>query len=402
MRRGITVGVVANEFFEAAINRVGGFGWAARAAVTALARDDTFASPVFLSGVRVDAREAGGTPLLSPTGQWLADSFKAWRERVDILLCIDYRPHYLRWLRAMPRTPVVIWVRDPRTRAAMARLNSLRLPGGSAMPGGIIDWDFQSLGRFMRKTRVLGRQVVLANKMAYMDSMLPDVFGLPASGVVLPNPDVIDYGAPRVAKATHPRIVSLARLDPVKRPWLMLELAQRRPDVEFVMLGQHFVTGEGGWVPSPPPPNVRFLGHVDGQEKRDLLASAWLLVNTSIHEESAVSILEALACGTPVVSFIESDGLSARFGTCLGYDTGSGMASLTRLVGAVDNLLADDARRIVLGEQGRRWVMGEHNTAKFLASFRTICAASGLGDRVGRRPAAGLLPAGALPSSPDS
>ena len=48
------------------------------------------------------------------------------------------------------------------------------------------------------------------------------------------------------------------------------------------------------------PPNVKLLGHLDGEQKFQFLSSAWVLVNTSIHEALATSFLDALVCETPL------------------------------------------------------------------------------------------------------
>ncbi len=380
MDRGIKVGIVANEFFDADINRVGGFGWAGRRAIDSFKSDIRFADPVYFSGesLKVSNPSVDGTRIIAPAKSRLSNLRAAWRESPDILLCIDFRPSYLRWIKLLPRTPVVIWVRDPQTPEAVARLKSLRLPDTDMLLEPLKPWDFHALKRFVGKTRILRRHVVLANKMEYMNDMIPAVYGLPKSGVILPNPDIIDYNKLPAPKSEKPRVISLGRLDPLKRPWLFLELARRFPSVEFLMLGKGFYKGSGAWTPDDVPPNLRLMGNLKGPEKLELLSSAWVLVNTAIHEESAVSMLEALACETPIINFIESDGLSDRFGICLGYDTGSGLTSIPRLSNALDGLLNDGARREELGKSGRQWVMREHNTKNFLSSFESICRTCGV------------------------
>ena len=211
-----------------------------------------------------------------------------------------------------------------------------------------------------------------------MREMIPEVFGLPDPEIVLPNPDVIDYSLPVAKKAPRPRVVFLARLDPVKRPWLFVELARRFPQTEFLMLGQNFVANSSTWLPEKMPDNIKAMGNVSGARKLELIGSSWALINTAIHDESAVSNLEALACETPLISYIESDQLASRFGICLGYDTGDGLDSMDRLVGALERVLDDHEWRQRAGKEGRAWVMGEHNTHNFLCSFKSICAQCGV------------------------
>ena len=86
-----------------------------------------------------------------------------------------------------------------------------------------------------------------------------------------------------------PKLFFLARLDPYKRPWLFAELARHFPEVEFLFLGKAHHRGEGAWEPNELPDNVKLMGHISGEQKTRILSSAWVLVNTSIHEGLAVS-----------------------------------------------------------------------------------------------------------------
>src|SRR5205807_10440094 len=127
-------------------------------------------------------------------------------------------------------------------------------------------------------------------------------------------PNIVDIDAGEVIKNQQPRVIFLGRLDPIKRPWVFVELARRFPGVEFLMLGQSHFRGRGSWVPRQLPENTKLLGHVDGEQKLHLLSSAWVLVNTSIHEALPTSFLEALACETPLLSCTNLEGIVSRFG----------------------------------------------------------------------------------------
>ncbi len=377
----IKVGIVANEFFDPKVNRVGGFGWAARRAVEVFRSDRRFAEPVCFAGERIRnerSLDIDGTKVLLPTSSPYADLWAAWKEGIDVLLTIDFRTSYTRWLNVLPLSPVIVWVRDPRTPSDHERIRTLRIPGIEKPPQDTLSHHLTSLARAASRRPYLRRRIVLANKMAYMRAKNTSVYGLPPSDLVLPNPDLVDYPAVRIKKAPRPTIISLGRLDPVKRPWLFVELARHFPEADFLMLGKHFINEPGGWQPGRLPDNLRMLGNVSGQPKLDILSSAWVLVNTSIHEESAVSLMEALAHEVPVISFIESDGISARFGRCVGYDTGTGLQSVPRLVEALRELLENHEEREQLGRAGRRWVMAEHNTTNFVNSFLEIALSVGV------------------------
>jgi glycosyltransferase involved in cell wall biosynthesis len=166
-------------------------------------------------------------------------------------------------------------------------------------------------------------------------------------------------------------------LDPVKRPWVFSELARSFPEVEFVFAGKPHFHGPRTWEPSASPPNVVFAGHVEGEEKRRLIASSWVLVNTSIHEGLPVSVQESLACGVPLLSTLDPEGLASRFGVFVGQFSGDGMDALPPLREGMRRLLGDHAWRRRLGAEGRAWLLDHHTPERFLRRFQEEAAALG-------------------------
>jgi glycosyltransferase involved in cell wall biosynthesis len=173
-------------------------------------------------------------------------------------------------------------------------------------------------------------------------------------------------------------VIFLGRLDPIKRPWLFMELARRFPAVEFLMLGKSHFQGPGSWPIKDLPANVKLLGHVDGELKHQLLSSAWLLVNTSIHEALANSFLEALACETPLLSCNNREGIASRFGIYTGRWPGDGMSGLSAFAHGLERLIEDTERRTRLGQAGRQWVEQTHNGTTFLSAFDKLCERAGM------------------------
>jgi glycosyltransferase involved in cell wall biosynthesis len=128
-----------------------------------------------------------------------------------------------------------------------------------------------------------------------------------ASVVVVPNgmEPVTPPPVPRAGRT----IVFLGRLHAKKGfdvlvPALSL-LARDLPDVETVVAGPD---DHGEWArveallaKSSPRPAVRWIGPVHGPKKFELLASAATFVLSSHSENFGQAVVEALACGTPVV-----------------------------------------------------------------------------------------------------
>ncbi|MCZ7588717.1 MAG: hypothetical protein M5U27_07640 [Gaiella sp.] len=140
------MGILANEFVDQALGRMGGFGWAARTSAECLAdaRPGRY-RPVLLAGNgglgrNRPERHESGIPLVR-----YADG-KRYTRRLDrmglgLLLTVDYRPNYLPVLAARD-VPTVVWVRDPRAPADEDGSIPSSAPGSSSTShGGSHAWS---------------------------------------------------------------------------------------------------------------------------------------------------------------------------------------------------------------------------------------------------------------------
>ena len=382
--RRIKLGLITDEFFDAQLGRLGGFGWAARQLGRIFNEDvSRGVELVYVAGEHLATAERTETTvhgsrviLRRPTR--LANLRAMQRERFDLLLTIDYNLGYSVYLRSLPRTPVIVWVRDPRTPNDAARINAVRIPGAEhETPQGLLSHDGTSLARIARESSWTGRPLLFATPAPFLVTKLEGTYGVePWDFYCLPNPIRLD--PPRVAKSAQPTVVFLARLDPYKRPWLFAELARHFPHVEFRFLGQSHFTGPGAWRAENLPPNVRLLGHVHEEEKLRLLSEAWVAINTSIHEGLAVSFLEALACETPLLSCVNPGFVVSRYGIYTGRFDGAGTESMDAFRAGLQTLLDEEALRTRLARSGREWVRATHTVGTFLDTFRRLCAHAGV------------------------
>jgi len=381
-RRPLRLGIVSDEHLGVARDRKGGFAWATQQ-VAQLFRDH----PEF--GVRTEilhcARlhlgaerpaEIDGVPV-----RWRQDGrfglFPRGGRGIDLLLSIDYQTTYRIAFIQWPRTPVIFWVRDPWDSNAHAELCGVRVPGQPDVQAqSTIPPNHRSMHQVWLLSRLLFRKLIFGSTADFLRARVPNAYAIPMPEIFrLPNPLAIDPAG--IEKTPRPSVLFLARLFPVKRPWLFVELARAFPDADFFVAGHIHDEGPGGWQPGSLPPNIRLLGHVSGEAKRRLIASSWVLVNTSAHEGLPVSVQEALACGVPLLSTLDPDGTASRFGIFVGHHHGDGMAALPALSAGLARLLSDHAERERLGEAGRRWVTETHNPAAFLAAFRSLAARAG-------------------------
>jgi len=101
------------------------------------------------------------------------------------------------------------------------------------------------------------------------------------------------------------------------------------------------------------------------------LKDAKILVNTSIHEALPISFLEALSFGTLLVSNRNPEELTERFGIYVGDVLGDGFDKVDLFVDAIRNLMLDDEKCRVLGEQAIQYIKDRHSVESFQENMRT-------------------------------
>lgn len=372
------LGVVANEFFDLETGRMGGFGWATRQVANCFnANPDLGVDIVFIAGegyAKPGQPEPAihNTRLILPLKNRVQYVQKLWAEQFDLLLSIDYRPSYRPIFWVLPRAPIIVWVRDPRPPEDMARIKTVRIPGEDIFPKGLITPDCTSLAQVVKVSKWFHRPVLFGTPANFLKQKVPGTYGVTPTEVRL-LPNIIDMDPGEIVKSKKPSVIFLARLDPYKRPWLFAELARHFPEVDFIFLGQPHFSGEGAWEPKDLPANVQLKGHVEGAEKVKILADAWVLVNTSIHEGLAVSFQEALRCETPLLSCVNPEDVVSRFGIYVGRFDGDGMESIPKFKEGLQRLLKEQAFRVNLGKLGRDWVKKTHNSDQFIKAFSALC-----------------------------
>lgn len=91
-------------------------------------------------------------------------------------------------------------------------------------------------------------------------------------------------------------VLWVARVVSVKNPKLLLEVAKKMPECEFVMAGDG---DELELIRSLAPKNVKILGFVD---VREILMAGDVFLSTSLNEGIPYSILEAQSINLPVIA----------------------------------------------------------------------------------------------------
>jgi glycosyltransferase involved in cell wall biosynthesis len=105
-------------------------------------------------------------------------------------------------------------------------------------------------------------------------------------------------------------------------------------------------------LPAEVKGRITYAGFLTGQDKTALLSGAKMVVRPSRHESSPVSIVEAAACGKPlVVSDISELGFVGANGFGLSFPSGSAGGLKEKM----ESLLTDTGLRAELGRKGREF-----------------------------------------------
>ncbi len=168
------------------------------------------------------------------------------------------------------------------------------------------------------------------------------------------------------------RLLQVASLSRVKNQQLAIDavaLLSQRVDVHLDLVGEDTL---GGQLQESArelelADRVTFHGFLPQDELPRLFASADLYVQTSLHEAAGVSVLEAAACGVPVIG--------TRAGYVADWTPDRAVAiddpSAETFARAIEELLADADRRRELASSARAWT-AEHDADRTASEFERL------------------------------
>jgi glycosyltransferase involved in cell wall biosynthesis len=183
--------------------------------------------------------------------------------------------------------------------------------------------------------------------------------GLPPTVTPGPLPEGIEPGFILAVGTVEPR-KNYARLLVAYR-----QLRGRHGALPFIINGrpgvpQLVIAGRPGWAYGDTlqriaaEPGVRYLGHVDEPTLTALYESASVLAFPSLYEGFGLPLLEAMANGVPAVVGSAGALPELALGAAISVDA----QDTNAIAGALERLLADEALRKKLGEEGKRRARG--------------------------------------------
>jgi glycosyltransferase involved in cell wall biosynthesis len=112
-------------------------------------------------------------------------------------------------------------------------------------------------------------------------------------------------------KTKFPLLISLSRLSPTKRIEHTIlahsQVTKKIPNAQLWIAGsgkQNYLNKLKKLVKKLKlQNNIKFIGHISGKQKINLLKKAWIIVGASIREGWGLAITEAAAFGTPAVTY---------------------------------------------------------------------------------------------------
>lgn len=171
------------------------------------------------------------------------------------------------------------------------------------------------MGNFIKNSK----NIKVFSVAKFISEKAKKMFNLPNAPDILFNP--IDVLGLKREKYDEPTIVWVARWDPQKRPDMALLIAKQLPQFKFIMIGTanrnsaHYeVVEEYLKKQFSDLKNLKILGFISEDKKREIIGRSWALLNTSIREGLPSVFEEALAEGTPLVSYVDPDQYVSKFG----------------------------------------------------------------------------------------
>ena len=141
-----------------------------------------------------------------------------------------------------------------------------------------------------------------------MRAYVVEKYGVPYSAVsVIPNYVLTDLFSPTVRKPVPDRICFVGRLDEEKAPLALVE-ACTGLDVEIVMVGEGQLRHALEKRAEELDVRLKLIGSMPHHELPAILRSSALFVLTSPREGHPKALLEAMACGLPVIG-VDSPGI---------------------------------------------------------------------------------------------
>lgn len=148
------------------------------------------------------------------------------------------------------------------------------------------------------------------------------VYHLKYTPGLLPKPVEVPEGP--FKKPEKPLCVFLGRLEPIKRPHLFFQLAERVGEWDFIAAGTASERGYHNYLSRKyfHLPNLEVPGLLTDNALSQILRKAWVLVHPARQEAFPNVFLEASAHEVAILSYVDPDNYVSRFGRVVAAEGG--------------------------------------------------------------------------------
>ena len=96
------------------------------------------------------------------------------------------------------------------------------------------------------------------------------------------------------------KVIFVSRLIPKKGTRIVVKLAQKIPNIEFIIIGSG---PEAEYISRQKLPNINFLGKINNKDLINYYSTANVFIQPALYQEGFTrTIMEAVACGLPVIA----------------------------------------------------------------------------------------------------
>ena len=187
---------------------------------------------------------------------------------------------------------------------------------------------FQVIANYLYEDNFLVRKSVqkvnrVFSTAKFLREKISQKYSLKSEIEFLPTP--IEVPIRKIEKSKEPTICYLARWDKRKKPELFFQLAKSFPEIKFIAIGMGRNRSYDSYLRKKYS-NLRnltmtgFINQFDNNGIDKILDASWILVNTATREGLPNSFLEALAHKCAILSSLNPENVTERFGYCVKND----------------------------------------------------------------------------------
>ena len=384
----IKVGLLVEEFYDKDLGGFGGYGILAREYIAKYIPNSEIEIEVIIGsnskkeiktikrdGIKIHYLPKNWSSKMDIDFIYLGLVQKFFKEqKFDVYLSIEMSRIAYEVMRREKDKKLILWVQDPRPDYDWEEIKSVPM---SNEYDSYINYYSKWEGKIQNLLKKLNeeKRLVLISQGEYLKKKAIDLYKLPEDTTIeyFPNPVVINDNFNIADKRDN--VLFLGRLTPVKRPWIYFELAKKFPENIF------YVCGQGTEIDKiiekyKDVKNLKFMGHVSGEEKDRLLRECKVLVNTSIHEAIPVSFLEAISYGQKLLSCQNPDDITKNNGYFTGTILGEGLDQIEEFQKGLEFCLENYKEKEIV--ESIEKIKDNHNLDKFINNMRELLKKEGV------------------------